>query len=106
MRAASSEADVGMRKKVLRGGAFLTGRQVIGMAFSLAGVLLVTRVIGPRQYGLYSVAMGIVAFLCALGTWGLDVYLLRGAEKLDEREFHQAFTLLLCISAVFLGGLI
>jgi PST family polysaccharide transporter len=95
-----------MRKKVLRGGAFLTGRQVIGMAFSLAGVLLVTRVIGPRQYGLYSVAMGIVAFLCALGTWGLDVYLLRGAEKLDEREFHQAFTLLLCISAVFLGGLI
>ena len=74
-------------------------------ALSLVGVLLVTRVIGPRQYGLYAVAAGIVTFLCALGTWGLDVYLLRRTEKPEEREFHQAFTLLLCISAVFLAGL-
>jgi len=36
---------------------------------------------------------------------GLDVYLLRKAEAPDEKEFHQAFTLLLCISAAFLGGL-
>jgi O-antigen/teichoic acid export membrane protein len=98
-------ANVVLRKKVLRGGAFLTGRQAVGMALSLAGVLLVTRVIGPRQYGLYSVAVGIVTFVCALGTWGLDVYLLRKSETLDETEFDQAFTILLCISAVFLVGL-
>ena len=100
-----AQADVSLRKTVLRGGAFLIFRQAIGLALSLAGVLLVTRVIGPRQYGLYAVATGIVSFLCAFGTWGLDVYLLRKTEKPGEREFHQAFTLLLCISAVFLGGL-
>ncbi len=105
VRAGSSVADVGIRKKVLRGGAFLTVRQAIGMALSLAGVLLVTRIIGPRQYGLYSVAMGVVLFLCTIGTWGLDVYLLRRTETPAEKEFHQAFTLLLCISGVFLGGL-
>jgi O-antigen/teichoic acid export membrane protein len=105
MRAVSEGADVSLRTKVLRGGAFLACRQAIGIALGLAGVVLVTRVIGPGQYGLYAVAIGIVSFLCALGTWGLDVYLLRGTEQPDEREFHQAFTLLLCISAVFLVGL-
>jgi PST family polysaccharide transporter len=96
---------VSLRQAVLRGGAFLIFRQAIGLALSLVGVLLVTRVIGPRQYGLYAAAAGIVTFLCAFGTWGLDVYLLRKTEKPKETDFHQAFTLLLCISVVFLGGL-
>ncbi len=104
-RAGSDVANLDLRKKVLRGGAFLTFRQAVGMALSLAGLLLVTRVIGPRQYGLYSVAMGIVYFLCTVGTWGLNVYLLRMADRSNEKGFHQAFTLLLCISAVFFGGI-
>ena len=86
----SRDADVSLRTKVLRGGAFLAGRQVIGMALSLAGVLLVTRVIGPRQYGVYAMAMGIVTFLSNIGTWGIDIYLLRKTEKPSEQEFHQA----------------
>jgi PST family polysaccharide transporter len=101
----TSENGDSIRSKVLRGGAFLAGRQAVGMILSLAGILLVTRVIGPGQYGLYAVAMGIVFYACALGTWGLDVYLLRGSERLEKKEFDQAFTLLLCISLAFLAGL-
>lgn len=96
----------GLRHKVLRGGAFLAFRQAIGMVLSVAGVLLVTRVIGPRQYGLYATASGIVVFLQNLGTWGLDIYLLRKTEMPDKKEFDQAFTLLACISLLFLGGLV
>ncbi len=101
----AEKGDLSLRARVLRGGAFLIFRQAIGIALSLAGVLLVTRVIGPREYGRYSLGAGIITFLCALGVWGLDVYLLRKLEKPEEKEFDQAFTLLLCISVVFLAGL-
>lgn len=101
----AEQLNVGLRKKVLRGGAFLSFRQAIGVVLSLAGVLLVTRVIGPLQYGLYATAMSIVLFLTMVGTWGVDIYLLRKTEKPTEQEFDQAFTVLLCISLVFFGGL-
>ncbi len=102
---ASDQPGVNLRHKVLRGGAFLAFRQAVGIVLSLTGVLLVTRVIGPRQYGIYAMAMGIVTFLYMLGTWGMDVYLLRKKDKPSEHEFNQAFTVLLCISLVFALGL-
>lgn len=95
-----------LREKVLRGGAFLAFRQAIGVVLGVAGVLLVTRVIGPGAYGRYSTAMGPVVFLSFLGTWGVDVYLLRKAEMPTRQEFNQAFTLLLCISGLFYGGVV
>lgn len=101
-----NQPDAHFRNKVLRGGAFLTFRQAIGIILSLAGLLLVTRVIGPRQYGLYATAMSIVVFLQMVGTWGVDVYLLRKTEKPTEQEFDQAFTVLLCIALVFFGCLV
>ena len=90
-----------LRQKAVHGGAFLVFRQAIGIVLSLVGVLFVTRIIGPREYGLYAVSVGIANFLCVFGDWGLDVYLLRKTEDPEDREFHQVFTLLLCISAIF-----
>jgi PST family polysaccharide transporter len=95
-----------LRQKAVHGGAFLVFRQGIGIVLSLVGVLFVTRIIGPREYGLYAVSVGIANFLCVFGDWGLDVYLLRKTEDPEDREFHQVFTLLLCISAAFAVGLI
>jgi O-antigen/teichoic acid export membrane protein len=62
-------------------------------------------VIGPREYGIYAMAAGIVIFLYMVGTWGIDVYLLRKTEKPSEHEFNQGFTVLLCISLIFFLGL-
>lgn len=101
----SVDVTVNLRTKVLRGGAFLAFRQAIGVVLSLAGVLLVTRVIGPKQYGVYATAIGIVTFLSTVGTWGVDIYLLRKTERPSEKEFNQALTVLLCISLVFLIGI-
>lgn len=102
----ASRPEGGLRKSILRGGAFLAFRQGIGIVLSLVGVLLVTRVIGPLQYGVYATAMGMVIFLQNLGTWGIDIYLIRRAERPTEEEFDLAFTMLACISLAFVLGLI
>ena len=93
-----------LREKAIKGGAFLLIRQAIGIIISVVGVLLVTRLIGPRQYGLFAAGAGIVTFLYAFGTWGLDVCLLRKAEDPEAKEFHQAFTLLLLIALALCIG--
>ena len=101
-----------LREKAVKGGAFLLIRQAIGIFISVLGVLLVTRIIGPRQYGLFAVGAGIITFLYTFGTWGLDVCLLRKTEDPEEKEFRQAFTLLvlialaLCISVIALRHII
>ena len=87
-----------LREKAVKGGAFLLIRQAVGIFISVLGVLLVTRIIGPRQYGLFAVGAGIVTFLYTFGTWGLDVCLLRKTADPEEKEFHQAFTLLVLIA--------
>jgi len=71
------EVGMSLRQRALSGGAILVLRQAIGTLLGLAGVLLVTRVIGPAKYGVYAAAIGIVMFLGAMATWGIDVFLLR-----------------------------
>jgi O-antigen/teichoic acid export membrane protein len=102
----SQAAVGGLRSKVIKGGALMVVRQALGILLSLIGVLFVTRVIGPEEYGLYGVSYGIVSFLGGLGVWGLDVYLLRKTSNPEQQEYDQAFTLLLCISGTFAIALV
>jgi O-antigen/teichoic acid export membrane protein len=95
-----------LRRNVIQGGAFLVGRQAAGIVLSLVGVLLVTRIIGPHQYGVYATAVGIVLYLTNLGTWGLDAYLLRKTEEPTIDEFNQVFTVLALIAVVFTGAIL
>jgi O-antigen/teichoic acid export membrane protein len=94
-----------LRQKTLKGGAFLVGRQATGILLSLMGTLLVTRIIGPRAYGIFAAGVGILIFITTFGTWGIDVYLIRKPEEPANEEYDQAFTLLLFITAVFGGSL-
>jgi O-antigen/teichoic acid export membrane protein len=94
-----------LRRSVIQGGAFLVGRQAAGIVLSLVGVLLVTRIIGPHQYGIFATGVGIVMFISNLATWGLDVYLLRKPEEPTPVEFNQAFTLLALIAVIFTGAI-
>lgn len=93
-----------LRTKVLRGGAYLALRQGLSLGISLAGMFLLTRVIGPEVYGLYAAALGIYTYLYNLSQWGIDVYLIRREGEVRNEEYHQAFTLLLLLSVI--GGLI
>jgi O-antigen/teichoic acid export membrane protein len=104
----------GLRQQVVKGGAFMMARQLVMMAMSIIGMLIVTRVLGPAHYGPYAAALGIYLFLMTLGQMGVEVYLIRTAEALEPRLYHAASTLLLGIAlacvigielaAHFLGG--
>jgi len=52
--------------------------QVVGKAASFAFVLLVTRALGPQEYGWFNFAASFVPLFLILGTWGLDVAIIRG----------------------------
>ncbi|BAS56624.1 oligosaccharide flippase family protein [Leptolyngbya boryana CZ1] len=93
-----------LRQKVLQGGIFLALREGFGIILSLGSIVLLTRMIGPQQYGLYAAVFGIFTYLFSLGQFGVLVYLVRMEE--DQRQaYHQAFMLLLLIGVVLTGGL-
>jgi len=77
---------------------------VAGLGVSLLGVLVITRLIGPTNYGLYAGAMGFSAFLSSVAKMGVDVYLIRQENITDEVVYHQVFSFLL-LSGLGLSGL-
>jgi O-antigen/teichoic acid export membrane protein len=98
----TSEAPVSdLRSRVVRGGAAIAVRQGLGMILSAVNLILVTRIIGPHQYGIFAAGIGIVVMISTAGTWGLDVYLLRKAEEPEPAEYNQAFTLFFATGLFF-----
>ena len=102
----AKDASRPLKAVALRGGAYIVVRQGLGMVLSLIGVLFVTRVIGPANYGVFAASFGIVGFVATVGTWGIDVYLIRKPEVVEKREYNIGFTLLLAISGVFVVSII
>lgn len=92
-----------LRAKVISGGFYLAMRQSIGMAISLGGVLLLTRLIGPEQYGLYAATAGIFWYIQTVCQMGVEVYLIRHEGEENLTIYHQGFTLLLLLG---LGGMV
>ena len=89
-----------LRQQVLRGGAYLSLRQALGTLINVGGALVLARLIGPGQYGLYAAAVGVAGYLQLVSVCGVDVYLVRHEAGPDESAVsHQAFTLLLVIGA-------
>src|SRR5690606_6802481 len=72
--------SMSLREQVVKGGAYLAVREGLGLAVSLGGVLLLTRLIGPANYGLYAGSLGIVLTAGFVGRMGVDVCLVRRAE--------------------------
>ena len=78
------------------------------MIVSVAGVLVLTRVIGPHDYGVFASAMGVHLYVSNLSQWGVAVYLIReNQESEDPAVYNQGFTLLLLlgVAAALTGNL-
>jgi O-antigen/teichoic acid export membrane protein len=86
-----------LRAAVFRGGIFLFVRQICSILLSLLGVMLITRVIGPRSYGTFAAALGIYQYCLTLGQMGVGTYLIRHQGDLDEREYDVAYAVLLAL---------
>ncbi len=71
------------------------------MVLSIAAMFLITRAIGPGQYGIFASAYGLTIFLQSFGNLGIGVYLVRQEGEREARLSHQAFALF-----IVLGGLV
>ncbi len=87
-----------LRAQVLHGGAYLVLRQGASVCLRLVGVLILTRLIGPSDYGLYSAALGVSTFWSELARMGTDFYLIRRQEESPDRVYDQVFSFLLVSS--------
>ena len=83
-----------LRGAALRGGAFLAGRHSLSLVIHLLGVMLLTRAIGPNNYGVYVGALGVQTYLYAVSSSGSSCSSSATAKTVSDAEFDQAFTLL------------
>jgi O-antigen/teichoic acid export membrane protein len=86
-----------LREAVLRGGVYMTLREVAGLLISLAGSFAIAFEIGPSAYGIYAAATAVYAYLLRIYQFGIATYLIR-SEQVDKQTLDIAFTLLLAIS--------
>ena len=69
-----------LKSKILKGGIYLTLRNVLSAVLSLLSVLVIARVLGPKNYGIATVAIGTFYFLIWTCRLGLNTYLVRQAD--------------------------
>jgi PST family polysaccharide transporter len=94
-----------LRSLAVRGGAYLAGRHIAGVALRLVGAVVLTGLIGATNYGRYAGALAMVSVLGGICLVGTDIYLIRFAGEPGKRVEDQAFTFLLAstAAAVLLG---
>jgi PST family polysaccharide transporter len=93
-----------LRAQVLRGGAYLALRQLLSIVISLVGIVALTRLIGPAEYGRYAGSLAIVLFLTMVGRFGVDAYVIRREQPLDPQGYGLAFAAMAVSSVVVTGA--
>jgi O-antigen/teichoic acid export membrane protein len=96
-------AGQSLSKLAVRGGAYLVGREGIGMVIRLVGVVITLRLIGPAAFGLYSGALAFTVVVTTVVQLGAEVYLIRMPETPRREQYDEVFTYLLITSVVVVG---
>jgi len=89
-----------LRDTALRGGSYLVGRELVGMVIRILGVVVVTRLIGPRDFGIYSGAAAFIVVAVTMAQMGMEVYLIRQPEEPTIDTYNAVFTFVLTLSAM------
>ncbi|MCS6923895.1 MAG: oligosaccharide flippase family protein [Fimbriimonadales bacterium] len=84
-----------LRQRAAFGTLYIALRRVLGIALGFAGLILLTRAVGPNAYGVFAAAIGVVGYLSLLGQMGVRMYLIRAPQDDLEALTHQAFSWLL-----------
>lgn len=91
-----------LRHEVFSGGHTVAVRLVATAALKLAGVLIISRILGPAGYGAYVAAYSLYMFVLSVGLSGIVVYLTQREGDVEARHIGAATTFLLVVSAVTL----
>jgi len=91
-----------LKSKVLSGGILLTLRSLVAAVISLVSVIVMARVLGPKNYGIATVSIGVFYFLTWTCRLGLHTHLVRTRDLPDRGarqiiSFYNAFGLVLCV---------
>ena len=90
-----------LRRRTLRG-VLITGGFLVAIdGLVLAQGLVVTRLLGPGQVGLYGIVSTFVVSIVALKRVGIDEAFVAQEEADQEAEFQRAFTLELIVGLAF-----
>jgi O-antigen/teichoic acid export membrane protein len=89
-----------LRATALRGATYLAGREVLGIVVRLGGVLLLARLLGPANYGIYAAAAAFVNPLAVAAQLGAEIYLIRRRDDPPEDLYHQVWTVLVGTTTV------
>ena len=90
-----------LRSRTIRGVAVNAAFLVVVEAAALAQGLIVARILGPSEIGLYGIVSITVMTLIALKRVGIDEAYVQQDEADQEREFQLAFSLELALAALF-----
>jgi O-antigen/teichoic acid export membrane protein len=90
-----------LRRRTVRGVLVTAGFLALIDAVVLGQGLVVTRLLGPREIGLYGIVSTFVVSIVALKRVGIDEAFVQQEELDQEAEFQRAFTLELVVGALF-----
>jgi polysaccharide transporter, PST family len=94
-------ADSELRSRTIRGVAINAAFLIVVEFAALAQGLIVARILGPEELGLYGIVSITVVTLIALKRVGIDEAYVQQDEADQEREFQLAFSLELVLAAAF-----
>lgn len=98
-----------VRRTLGNAGALMAGSGIEAV-LQFAFVLMVSRQLGPEDYGFFEYLVGIITFLIALVQWGLPVVAVRELAQAPERldtVFGASFRISAALAVVcFAGGII
>lgn len=91
-------APATLRQSAMRGGAYLIGRQMFAVILKLVGIYLITRILGPTQYGSFIASYNVYNYALLLGQAGVGVYLLRHDGTIPDAAMRSAYSMLLAMA--------
>lgn len=80
------------RLSVRKSLAFSFAQKYTALIFTLASVVILSRLLTPKEIGVFSVAVGLTTFANMLRTFGISDYLVQ-VEHLTERAINTSFTI-------------
>lgn len=84
-----------LRGRTMRGALWLLLREGGGICVRLVGVLLLTRLLGPGDFGVYAGALAVMTVVASVAQLSVEVFLVRRVEAGTPREIGTAYSLLL-----------
>lgn len=89
-------------RAIAKGAGLMIGLRLADRIISVASFSILARLLRPDDYGVFALALSVVAIIGTAGNWGFDSALIQH-RGLDRRRYDTAWTLRLLAGAVVAG---